>query len=112
MRDEGCCGGALLYVVEAEDVRRERRVSHVEADADRRVVYRPDLPARLRGPHGVVVDLAADDGQLGVVVLHGYRHAKHRGPVYVLAQGGTLGPVVPKPGERLATSVPREFSGG
>ena len=41
--DEGHCSAALLYKVEAEEVCCQGRVPHVEADADRGVIYRGDL---------------------------------------------------------------------
>src|SRR5829696_5796523 len=79
--NEGRYSGALFQVVEAEEVRRECCVSHVQADADRRVVYRRDLVGQLRGPDGVVVDRAVKYGQLGIVVLDGDGYAELPGQI-------------------------------
>jgi hypothetical protein len=55
-------GGTFLDIVEAEDPGSEGCVSHVQADAHRKMVYGRDLLGQLGGPDGVVVDGAADDG--------------------------------------------------
>jgi hypothetical protein len=41
--NEWCNGGALLDIVEAEDFGSEGCVSHVQADANSRMVYGRDL---------------------------------------------------------------------
>src|SRR4051794_14929208 len=74
--DERCNDGAFLDIVEGEHSRSEGRVSHVQADANGRMVYGRDLLGQLGGPDRVVVDSTADDRQLGVVVFDGYRHAE------------------------------------
>ena len=89
--DEGGHAGALREVVEAKGTRCEGGVSDVEAEADGGVVDGRDLLGQLGGPDGVVVDLPAQDGQLGVVVLDGDNRAYISGQVPGLAQGGSLG---------------------
>src|ERR671912_3000759 len=76
MANEWCNVGAFLDIVKAEDYRSEGCMSHVQADAHGKMVYGRDLLGQLGGPDGVVVDGAADDGQLGVVVFDGYRYAE------------------------------------
>lgn len=62
MANEGRYGGALLDIVEAKDAGRQGRVSHVQAEADRRMVDCGDLLGQFGRPDGVVVDHAANDG--------------------------------------------------
>src|ERR671912_2666928 len=76
MANEWCNVGAFLDIVEAEDSRSEGCMSHVQADADGKMVYGRDLLGQLGGPDGVVVDGAVDNRQLRVVVFDGYRHAE------------------------------------
>ena len=69
--NEWCQGGARFDIVEAEDARREGRMSHIQADADSGMSDHMDLLGQLGGPDRVVVDRAAQDRLLGVEVLDG-----------------------------------------
>ena len=100
MADEGCYGGALPDKVEAEEVGGEGRVPHVQADADRGMVDRGDLLGQLGRPDRVVVDRAAHDRPLRVVVLDGDGDAELSRPGPRLPQGGPLG------GELVSHAVP------
>jgi hypothetical protein len=74
--DERRQGGALFDVVEAEDARREGRMPHIQTDAHSGMPDHMDLPGQLGRPDRVVVDRAAQDRPIGVVVLVGYGQAK------------------------------------
>ena len=100
MADERRDRGTLFKIVEVEGARGERRVSHIQADADRGVIHRRDLLRQLGGPDGVIVDRAAEDGQLGVVVFDGDSHAELRARIPRLPQGG------PFRGELVFQAVP------